>query len=146
MVCPMSSEPKTRHSHPDDIDWDELRSQAREMTTRSYAPYSGFHVGAAAMTTSGRVVRGCNVENVSYGLALCAECGLVSDAVQHAAGKIVALSVVSGSGEFCTPCGRCRQILVEHSTADAVIETAEGPILISALLPGHFDSTRMHDG
>jgi cytidine deaminase len=131
---------------PDEIDWDRLRSEALEMTARAYAPYSGFRVGAAALTTTGRVVRGCNVENVSYGLTLCAECGLVSELTNQAAGKIVAAAVVSSSGDYCSPCGRCRQLLVEHSADDAVIDTPSGPTLIRALLPGHFDLNRLEGG
>jgi cytidine deaminase len=116
------------------------------MTTRAYVPYSGFAVGAAAFTTSGQIVRGCNVENVSYGLTLCAECGLVSDAAQQAAGQIIGLAVVSSSGAHCSPCGRCRQLLVEHSTADALIDTPIGPTLISSLLPHRFDQDRLEGG
>ncbi|MGI9610967.1 MAG: cytidine deaminase [Acidimicrobiia bacterium] len=128
------------------IDWVELRANAVEMTARSYAPYSGFRVGAAAQTETGRVVRGCNVENVSYGLTLCAECGLVSELAALDAGKIIALAVVSSSGDHCSPCGRCRQLLVEHSTADAVIDTPDGPTPIAALLPGHFNPNRLQGG
>lgn len=144
----MNSDPgagQPRH-HVDDSDWDDLRTQARAMTSRAYAPYSGFAVGAAAVTTSGQVVRGCNVENVSYGLTLCAECGLVSDVVQHDAGKIIALAVVSATGEYCSPCGRCRQLLVEHCTSEALIDTPDGPMLITALLPGHFNPSRLDGG
>ncbi|MFW2380403.1 MAG: cytidine deaminase [Acidimicrobiales bacterium] len=140
----MSTDPDP--SSQSEINWDELRRHAQEMTARSYAPYSGFRVGAAARTDTGRVVRGCNVENVSYGLTLCAECGLVSELVGAGAGKIVALAVLSSSGDYCSPCGRCRQLLVEHSTADAVIDTPDGPILIAALLPGRFDPYRLQGG
>ncbi len=146
----MDTDPDTpeslSQSKPDRIDWNRLRSEAEEMTTHAYAPYSGFRVGAAALTTTGKIVRGCNVENVSYGLTLCAECGLVSDLMQQAAGRIVAAAVVSGSGDYCSPCGRCRQLLVEHSTNDAVIDTPSGPTLIRALLPGHFDPNRLEGG
>ncbi len=129
-----------------EIDWNLLRTAARKMTEHSYAPYSNFHVGAAALTTSGAVVTGCNVENVSYGLSLCAECGIVSDLARHKAGKIVALVVVSGSGDYCSPCGRCRQLLVEHAAPDAVIDTPSGPTPIASLLPGHFDLNRLEGG
>ncbi len=128
------------------IDWEHLRAEALAMTKRSYAPYSKFHVGAAALTSSGEIVRGCNVENVSYGLSLCAECGLVSELVGKGAGKIVAIAVVSGSGDYCSPCGRCRQILVEHSTDDALIDLPGGPSLVLDLLPGNFDPTRLGEG
>ncbi|MBT8241588.1 MAG: cytidine deaminase [Acidimicrobiia bacterium] len=140
---PGTGQPPLKGDH---VDWDKLRFEARAMTSRAYAPYSGFSVGAAALTTSGRIVRGCNVENVSYGLSLCAECGLVSDAIQHAAGKIIGMAVVSGDGQYCSPCGRCRQLLVEHSTGDALIDTPSGPILISSLLPDHFDQDRLDGG
>lgn len=128
------------------VDWDQLRAEAHAMTKRSYAPYSKFHVGAAALTSSGELVRGCNVENVSYGLGLCAECGLVSDLVARDAGEIVAIAVVSGAGTHCAPCGRCRQILVEHSAEGALIDLPDGPQLIIDLLPGNFDPTRLSEG
>ena len=128
------------------IDWDLLRTEARAMTERSYAPYSKFHVGAAALTSSGEIVRGCNVENVSYGLGLCAECGLVSELIGKGAGEIVAIAVVSGAGGHCAPCGRCRQILVEHSAEGALIDLPDGPSLIVDLLPGNFDPTRLGQG
>ncbi|NNF55866.1 MAG: cytidine deaminase [Acidimicrobiales bacterium] len=133
-------------SAPSDINWDQLRQVALEMTKRAYAPYSNFSVGAAAITTTGSIVSGTNVENVSYGLTLCAECGLVSDLVAHSAGKLVAVVVVSGSGEHCAPCGRCRQLLVEHAAPHALINTAEGPRPVVDLLPGHFDVSRLKDG
>lgn len=128
------------------IDWHELRELAIEMTKRAYAPYSNFSVGAAATTTTGAIVSGANVENVSYGLTLCAECGLVSDLVAHGAGKLVAVVVVSGSGEHCAPCGRCRQLLVEHAAPDALIDTEDGPKPVVDLLPGYFDASRLKDG
>lgn len=131
---------------PSAIDWEELRQLAILMTTRAYAPYSNFSVGAAAVTTTGSIVSGANVENVSYGLTLCAECGLVSDLVAHGAGKLTGVVVVSGSGEHCAPCGRCRQLLVEHAAPGALIDTAGGPHPLIELLPGHFDASRLKDG
>ena len=131
---------------PSIVDWEALTAAAHEMASRAYAPYSRFHVGAAALTTTGQVVTGCNVENVSYGLTLCAECGLISELVAAGAGKIVALAVVSGSGDYCSPCGRCRQLLIEHSAPDALIDTPSGPTRITELLPGHFDLNRLEGG
>ncbi len=128
------------------IDWTALRTEAHRLTEKSYVPYSRFSVGAAAITSTGEIVRGCNVENVSYGLTLCAECGLVSDLVARGAGELEALVVVSGSGDYCTPCGRCRQILIEHAASGALIQTADGPQPIVDLLPDHFDLTRLQDG
>ncbi len=131
---------------PSAIDWEELRQLAIEMTKRAYAPYSNFSVGAAAVTTTGSIVSGTNVENVSYGLTLCAECGLVSDLIAHGAGKLAGVVVVSGSGEHCAPCGRCRQLLVEHAAPQALIDTADGPHPLVELLPEHFDASRLKDG
>lgn len=133
-------------SLPAAIDWEELRQLAVEMTKRAYAPYSNFSVGAAAVTTTGSVVSGANVENASYGVTLCAECGLVSDLIAHGTGKLVGVVVVSGSGEPCAPCGRCRQLLIEHAAPHALINTAEGPQPVVDLLPGHFDASRLKDG
>lgn len=133
-------------SPADPIDWAALRAEAHRLTERAYVPYSRFSVGAAALTSTGEIVRGCNVENVSYGLTLCAECGLISDLVGRGAGELAALVVVSGSGEFCTPCGRCRQILIEHAAPDALIQTADGTQRIVDLLPDHFNVTRLENG
>ena len=96
------------------VDWPLLRREAAAMTDRAYAPYSGVLVGAAGLTDDGRVVRGCNVENASYGVTLCAECGLVSDLAATGGGRLVAVAVVAGDGRPLAPCGRCRQLLYEH--------------------------------
>ena len=103
------------------IDWPGLRAAATAAAGRAYAPYSGLRVGAAGLAADGRVITGCNVENASYGLTLCAECGLVS--ALHAsgagalhvagAGALRAVAVVAGDGEPLLPCGRCRQLLLE---------------------------------
>ena len=90
------------------VDWDELRRTAVTAAASAYAPYSGLHVGAAAIADDGRVLTGCNVENASYGLALCAECGLVSSLVASGGGRLVALACRSGAGALLMPCGRCR--------------------------------------
>src|SRR5262252_5601069 len=95
------------------IDWPALRSAAAEMTERAHAPYSRLRVGAAGVAGDGRVVRGCNVENASYGLTLCAECGLVSALHATGGGTLAAVCVVSGDGQPLLPCGRCRQLLME---------------------------------
>jgi len=95
------------------IDWPALRIAAAQMTERAHAPYSRLHVGAAGVTNDGRVVTGCNVENASYGLTLCAECGLVSALHATGGGTLAAVAVVSGDGQRLLPCGRCRQLLME---------------------------------
>jgi cytidine deaminase len=126
-----------------DIPWDELRAAAALAAVNAYAPYSNFSVGAAALTTDGRIVTGCNVENASYGLTLCAECSLVSALVGSGGGLLRAVAVVSGSGDPCTPCGRCRQLLFEH---DCLVE-GDGQIrTVAELLPGAFGPDRMNDG
>ena len=121
-----------------DIDWDALRAEARTMTTRSYAPYSNVRVGACALTDAGRLVRGCNVENASYGLGLCAECSLVSDLAGSGGGRLVAIAVVASDGKPLAPCGRCRQVLFEHGGAVLLVDWPGGPIALGSLLPEAF--------
>src|SRR5699024_8734810 len=98
----------------DTVDWAALRGAARAAMARAYAPYSNYPVGAAALVDDGRVVSGCNVENASYGVGLCAECGLVSALHATGGGRLVAFSCVDGRGKILMPCGRCRQLLHEH--------------------------------
>jgi cytidine deaminase len=122
------------------VDWITLRTHASAAAARAYAPYSRLHVGAAGLTDTGRVVSGCNVENASYGLTLCAECGLVS--ALHASGdsRLVAVSIVAGDGRPLAPCGRCRQLLFEAGGEGLLVDGGEEavPILLSSLLPGAF--------
>ncbi|ADG87406.1 putative cytidine deaminase Cdd [Thermobispora bispora] len=120
------------------IDWQRLRDAACEVMANAYAPYSKFPVGAAALVDDGRVVTGCNVENASYGLGLCAECGLVSALHATGGGRLVAFTCVDGHGELLMPCGRCRQLLLEHGGPDLLIETPEGPRRLAELLPYAF--------
>src|SRR5687767_578095 len=94
------------------VDWEELKSEAIDAAARAYAPYSGLQVGAAGLIDDGGIVTGCNVENASYGLTLCAECGLVSNLFDSGGGRLVALSVTDRNGDFLMPCGRCRQVLM----------------------------------
>lgn len=117
------------------IDWPGLRRAALEAMGNAYAPYSQFPVGAAALVDDGRVVSGCNVENASYGLSLCAECGLVSALHASGGGSIVAFACVDFRGDVLMPCGRCRQLLWEHGGPDLLIDTAEGPKPMIEILP-----------
>ena len=120
-------------------DWDALRAAAREAMGRAYAPYSRFPVGAAALVDDGRTVVGCNVENASYGLGLCAECGLVSALHASGGGSLVAFACVDGDGAALLPCGRCRQLLWEHGGADMLIETVSlGIVPMREVLPDAF--------
>ena len=124
----------------DSTDWAGLRASAAAAARSAYAPYSRLHVGAAALTDLGRLVTGCNVENASYGLTLCAECGLVSALHAGGGGRLVALSVVAGDGEPLAPCGRCRQLLMEHGGPSLLVDAGPGapPRRLGELLPDSF--------
>ncbi len=121
-----------------DIDWPALRRAAIEVMGRAYAPYSRFPVGAAALVDDGRTVVGCNVENAAYGVVLCAECGVVSALHATGGGRLVALACVGSDGEPLMPCGRCRQLLWEHGGPQCLIDHADGPLPMAALLPHAF--------
>jgi cytidine deaminase len=142
------------------IDWGALRAAAADVARHAYAPYSRLLVGAAGLTADGRVVTGCNVENASFGLTLCAECGLVS--ALHAtsppepagplepsgpaappAPTLVAVAVVAGDGDALLPCGRCRQLLLEAGGAALLVDTAGGPVPLGELLPAAFDGAHL---
>lgn len=121
-----------------DVDWPGLRSAAIDAMHRAYAPYSRYKVGAAALVTDGRIVTGCNVENASYGLTLCAECGLVSDLHRTGGGQLVAFVCVNGDEDPIMPCGRCRQLLSEHALPGMRLDSASGIRTIEELLPDAF--------
>jgi cytidine deaminase len=121
-----------------DIDWAALRAAATAVAARAHAPYSGLKVGAAGLDAHGTLVTGCNVENASYGLTLCAECGLVSAQRAAAAGALVAVSVVAADGAPLVPCGRCRQLLLEAGGPDLLLDAEAGPQRLDDLLPGAF--------
>jgi cytidine deaminase len=121
-----------------EVNWPALRTAAQAAMTLAYSPYSGFPVGAAALVDDGRIVVGCNVENASYGLTLCAECGLVSALATSGGGRLIAMACVDGAGVALMPCGRCRQLLWEHGGADMLIDHASGPLPLSNLLPHAF--------
>ena len=126
------------------IDWPALRATTTEAAQRAYAPYSRLRVGAAGQTADGRVVTGCNVENASYGMTLCAECGLVSALHATAAPApdappaLVAVSVVAGDGKPLVPCGRCRQLLLEAGGPGLLLDSDDGPQELDRLLPSAF--------
>ncbi|HEX3814006.1 MAG TPA: cytidine deaminase [Mycobacteriales bacterium] len=121
-----------------EIGWAGLRAAARSIMERAYAPYSHFPVGAAALVDDGRIVAGCNVENASYGVTLCAECGLVSALHASGGGRLVAFSCCDGAGAVLMPCGRCRQLLWEHGGADLLVDTPEGILRMDQVLPQAF--------
>jgi cytidine deaminase len=120
------------------IDWPHLRELASEAMAKAYAPYSEYPVGAAAIVDDGRVVTGANVENASYGVTLCAECSLVSALIMSGGGKLVAFACVDGHGRTLMPCGRCRQLLFEHSAHGMLLDTVSGIKTIDEVLPDAF--------
>lgn len=121
-----------------EINWPVLRAAAVDVMGRAYAPYSKYPVGVAGLVDDGRIITGCNVENASYGLTLCAECGLVSELHATGGGRLIAVSCVDGGGRPLTPCGRCRQLLFEHGGPELLVETEDGSTTIGELLPGAF--------
>src|ERR671910_2115462 len=122
------------------VDWDALRDAAADVVERAYAPYSRFRVGAAALVDDGRTVVGCNVENAAYGVVLCAECGVVSSLHAGGGGRLVAFTCVGGRGQRLMPCGRCRQLLWEHGGAELLIDTPQGILPMSDVLPQAFSA------
>ena len=120
------------------FDWDDLRAKAVEAAAQAYAPYSRLHVGVAAITDDGRLLQACNVENASYGLGLCAECGLVSALHASGGGMLVALACRSGTGDLLMPCGRCRQLLWEHGGPGLLVDTPRGVLPMTEVLPDAF--------
>jgi cytidine deaminase len=126
---------------PPDVDWDRLRAAAADVARRAYARYSGFRVGAAGLVDDGRVLVGCNVENASYGLTLCAECGLVSALHAGGGGRLVAVAVTDPDGKDLSCCGRCRQLLFEAGGPGVVVNGRP----ITEWLPGAFGPDDLED-
>ncbi|WP_279105291.1 cytidine deaminase [Gordonia paraffinivorans] len=120
------------------IDWNVLRHKASEMLSRAYAPYSRYPVGAAGITSEGEILGGCNVENVSYGLGICAEVSLIAQLVAHGRGTLRAVSVTDANGNVLMPCGRCRQVLLEHGGRGLLVDHPSGSRTLADLLPDAF--------
>lgn len=127
------------------IDWDELRAAATEAMTHAYAPYSDFPVGVAGLVDDGRIVTGCNVENAAYGVALCAECGLISNLIVSGGGKLVAVACVDRHGNALMPCGRCRQLLWEHGGPECLLDSVSGIRNMTEILPDAFGAHDLTD-
>jgi len=123
---------------PADINWADLRQQAVAAMRHAYAPYSDYPVGVAGLVEDGRVVVGCNVENASYGVGLCAECGMVSSLHAGGGGRLLAVACVDGRGRPLMPCGRCRQLLWEHGGPDCLVDTPAGIRQMRQVLPDAF--------
>ena len=125
------------------IDWEALLQQAEQARARAYAPYSNYHVGAAILTASGRVFAGCNVENASYGLTVCAERTAIVSMVAAGESKPIAIAIVTRGKEAGTPCGMCRQVLAEFGApglpvASRTLGGKEARWTIAELLPHAF--------
>lgn len=118
--------------------WERLHHEATLALGKAYAPYSKYPVGAAAYTADGRFFSGCNVENASYGLTLCAECSLISQLIMAGGGQLVAFVCLNGEKEVIVPCGRCRQLLYEHGGAELEIEMPRGVTTMEQVLPCAF--------
>ncbi|MDX3229576.1 cytidine deaminase [Streptomyces sp. ME19-01-6] len=118
--------------------WQSLKEHATEAMRKAYVPYSHFPVGVAALTDDGRIVTGANIENASHGVGLCAECSLISNLVMTGGGKLTAFACVDGDGERLMPCGRCRQLLFEHSAPGMLLDTISGIKTIEQVLPDAF--------
>lgn len=128
-----------------EIDWDELRAAASKAMSNAYAPYSNFPVGVAGLVDDGRIVTGCNVENASYGVALCAECGLISNLISTGGGKLVAVACVDRHGNSLMPCGRCRQLLWEHGGPTCLLDSVSGIKTMAEILPDAFGAHDLTD-
>jgi cytidine deaminase len=133
-----------------DTSWDELRTAAAHVRRQAYASYSGYAVGAAALASDGRLLTGCNVENASFGVTLCAECGVVSDLVAGGGGRLTSLTCIGGAangpGAVVLPCGRCRQLLAEHGGPELLVDSAGGPVRLAELLPDAFAASHLTEG
>ena len=119
-------------------DWQLLHATAIAAGKKAYAPYSKFPVGVAGLVSDGRIVSGCNVENASYGLGLCAECSMTSELIMSGGGRLVAVLCVDAQGDYLAPCGRCRQLLFEHGGNELLLMTPDGPMKMSTILPWAF--------
>lgn len=128
-----------------EINWEQLRTEAITAMQKAYVPYSKFPVGVAALVDDGRIVTGCNVENASYGLTLCAECGLISSLIASGGGRLIAFACVDIAGNPLMPCGRCRQLLQEHGGSQLLMDTNEGVKTLGDLLPWAFGPEEIND-
>ena len=129
-----------------EINWEALHASAISIMKQAYAPYSKFPVGVAGLVDDGRIVVGCNVENASYGLGLCAECGLVSALQASGGGRLIAVYCVDAHGTALAPCGRCRQLLLEHGGKELQVMGESGIMTMADLLPWAFDANELHRG
>jgi cytidine deaminase len=126
------------------VPWEKLFAAAVEARGRAYAPYSKFQVGAALWTEDGAIVPGCNVENASYGLSICAERNAVARMVAEGRKRVAAVAIVVDTEQPCPPCGMCRQVLTEFASANVPVRSrtlkgAEEEHTVGELMPHAFD-------
>ena len=125
-------------------DYNKLMEMAKEASTNAYCKYSNFKVGACVLTTSGKTFKGCNFENSSYGMTICAERNAIGTAIANGEKKIKAIAIYSPNQDDCMPCGACRQVIHEFCDNDADVEVileVEGALKIytlAQLLPSSF--------
>jgi cytidine deaminase len=142
----------TQAPHALSIDWDDLARAAIEVQARAHAPYSRYPVGAALLVASGRIFQGCNVENASYGLSICAERSVIVQMVAAGERDPVALSVITRGPLMGTPCGTCRQTLAEFAEDLPICMMVEGDVTprrvtsLAALLPDAFRASALPRG
>ena len=125
------------------VSYEELIDKAKEASKNAYAPYSNFRVGACVLAESGNIYCGCNFENASYGLSICAERNAIGTAIANGEKKIKAIAIYSPNMYNCTPCGACRQVINEFKTDETVVITVAGDEIITRkigdLLPEVFE-------
>lgn len=123
----------------------ELIKKAKDAKEKAYAPYSNFKVGAAVETESGKIYTGCNVENSSFGLSMCAERIAIFKAVSEGETKFKKMAIVANTKGPVSPCGACRQVMAEFGNFDVILANDDGKIDqtdVERLLPGSFDLRR----
>jgi cytidine deaminase len=133
-----------------EADADALIKAALDARSRSYAPYSRFRVGAALLAEDGEVIAGCNVENASYGLCICAERSAVGAAVSGGRRRFKGIAIATGSSPPSTPCGMCRQTLAEFADELPIMlvndQGERTDVWLSELFPGSFNLSLLRDG
>jgi cytidine deaminase len=130
---------------PREDPWPRLHEEASAVMRKAYAPYSRYLVGAAGLVDDGRLVVGCNVENAAYGVALCAECGMVSALHATGGGRLTHVVCVNKTGDVIMPCGRCRQLLWENGGPEMLLLTVSGVRPMSEVLPDAFGPDALDD-
>lgn len=132
------------------INLDKLLRRAQAVRARAYAPYSKYSVGAAILASSGKIYAGCNVENASYGLTICAERNAIAKAISEGEREFIALAVVTENGG--SPCGACRQVELEFMQAEAPVVLGDAELeniqqtTVGALLPNGFTPRKLRQG